>query len=170
VDCRGRPDRASRRSYCSSLEEVTPCTCYAISVMPCTWPSPCSGKFFGPDPGILHLGRRAGCGLEAPKSRKSSATTGQRPSPSPAAWAQRLPRAPTRQSPSPGRSSARERSATPKSLVGKSHASSTTDRFEGQEATTSIECIDKLFWVRKFWVGWKNPLIIVTPETVVRWH
>jgi putative transposase len=31
---------------------------------------------------------------------------------------------------------------------------------------------DKLFWVfaRKFWTGWKKALIIVSPETVVRWH
>lgn len=31
---------------------------------------------------------------------------------------------------------------------------------------------DKLFWVvvRRWWSGWKNALIVVTPETVVRWH
>lgn len=31
---------------------------------------------------------------------------------------------------------------------------------------------DKLFWVvvRRWWWGWKNALIAVTPETVVRWH
>ena len=31
---------------------------------------------------------------------------------------------------------------------------------------------DKLFWVavRRFWSGWKRSLIVVTPETVVRWH
>ena len=31
---------------------------------------------------------------------------------------------------------------------------------------------DKLFWVlaRRFWPGWKQALIVVTPETVVRWH
>jgi putative transposase len=31
---------------------------------------------------------------------------------------------------------------------------------------------DKLFWVlaRKFWPGWKSSLLIVTPETVARWH
>src|SRR6202047_307670 len=31
---------------------------------------------------------------------------------------------------------------------------------------------DKLFWVfaRRFWSGWKGALIIVDPETVVRWH
>jgi hypothetical protein len=31
---------------------------------------------------------------------------------------------------------------------------------------------DKLFWVviRQFWSQWKKALIVVTPETVVRWH
>jgi hypothetical protein len=32
--------------------------------------------------------------------------------------------------------------------------------------------LDKLFWVviRQFWSQWKKNLIVVTPETVVRWH
>jgi hypothetical protein len=31
---------------------------------------------------------------------------------------------------------------------------------------------DKLFWVAvsRFWSGWKQALIVVTPETVIRWH
>jgi hypothetical protein len=31
---------------------------------------------------------------------------------------------------------------------------------------------DKLFWLilRRFWPGWKRALILVQPETVVRWH
>ena len=31
---------------------------------------------------------------------------------------------------------------------------------------------DKLFWMmlRRFWPGWKRALILVQPETVVRWH
>jgi len=31
---------------------------------------------------------------------------------------------------------------------------------------------DRLFWViaRRLWSGWKHSLILVTPETVVRWH
>lgn len=35
-----------------------------------------------------------------------------------------------------------------------------------------IGLLDKLFWVavRRFWSGWKQPLIVVTHETVVRWH
>jgi putative transposase len=35
-----------------------------------------------------------------------------------------------------------------------------------------LTVFDKLFWVlaRRFWSGWNQVLIIVTPETVVRWH
>jgi putative transposase len=35
-----------------------------------------------------------------------------------------------------------------------------------------LDLVDKLFWVavRRFWSGWKQALIVVTPETVVRWH
>jgi putative transposase len=35
-----------------------------------------------------------------------------------------------------------------------------------------IDLLDKLFWVvvRRLWSGWKQALIIVTPDTVVRWH
>jgi len=31
---------------------------------------------------------------------------------------------------------------------------------------------DRVFWVmlRQFWPGWKQVLILVQPETVVRWH
>src|SRR5260370_19556858 len=36
----------------------------------------------------------------------------------------------------------------------------------------SLGLLDKLFWViaRRVWSAWKQSLIIVTPETVVRWH
>lgn len=36
----------------------------------------------------------------------------------------------------------------------------------------SLGLFDKLFWVvaRRVWSAWKQYLIIVTPETVVRWH
>jgi putative transposase len=36
----------------------------------------------------------------------------------------------------------------------------------------SLDLFDKLFWViaRRPWSSWKQSLIIVTPETVVRWH
>src|ERR1700730_3471945 len=35
-----------------------------------------------------------------------------------------------------------------------------------------LAAFDKLFWVlaRRFWCGWKQTLLIVSPETVVRWH
>src|SRR6202040_4268904 len=35
-----------------------------------------------------------------------------------------------------------------------------------------LAAFDKLFWifVRRFWSGWQQALIIVSPETVVRWH
>jgi len=35
-----------------------------------------------------------------------------------------------------------------------------------------LAVFDKMFWVlaRKFWPGWKKALIVVSPETVVRWH
>jgi hypothetical protein len=35
-----------------------------------------------------------------------------------------------------------------------------------------IAALDKLFWVlaRGFWSSWKQTLIVVTPDTVVRWH
>ena len=36
----------------------------------------------------------------------------------------------------------------------------------------SLGLFDKLFWVtaRRVWSGWKQALLVVTPETVVRWH
>jgi putative transposase len=36
----------------------------------------------------------------------------------------------------------------------------------------SLSVFDKLFWiaVRRLWSGWKQTLIVVTPETVIRWH
>jgi hypothetical protein len=35
-----------------------------------------------------------------------------------------------------------------------------------------LAVLDKLFWVAasQFWSGWKQSLIVVTPETVVCWH
>jgi transposase InsO family protein len=36
----------------------------------------------------------------------------------------------------------------------------------------TLTMLDKVFWVaaRRFWSGWKRSLIVVTPETVIRWH
>jgi putative transposase len=35
-----------------------------------------------------------------------------------------------------------------------------------------LSAFDKPFWVlaRRFWSEWKQALIVVSPETVVRWH
>lgn len=35
-----------------------------------------------------------------------------------------------------------------------------------------IKAGDKLFWVllRKFWPGWRQALVIVQPDTIIRWH
>ncbi len=32
--------------------------------------------------------------------------------------------------------------------------------------------LDRVFWVAlsRFWPGWKDPLVIVKPDTVIRWH
>src|ERR1700687_1781740 len=37
---------------------------------------------------------------------------------------------------------------------------------------SKLGLFDKLFWfaARRFWSAWKQSLIFVTPETVVRWH
>src|SRR5216683_2348254 len=41
-----------------------------------------------------------------------------------------------------------------------------------QPQTQTPRARHKLFWVlaRRFWYAWKQSLIVVTPETVVRWH
>lgn len=35
-----------------------------------------------------------------------------------------------------------------------------------------LTVFDRVFWIlaRRFWTGWKQALLLVTPETVVRWH
>jgi hypothetical protein len=35
-----------------------------------------------------------------------------------------------------------------------------------------LSAMHKLFWVvlRRLWSGWKTPLVLVTPRTVVQWH
>ena len=41
-----------------------------------------------------------------------------------------------------------------------------------QHPKPRLALVDKLFWVAasRFWSEWKQALIVVTPETVVRWH
>src|ERR1700730_5137918 len=44
--------------------------------------------------------------------------------------------------------------------------------FKRKRAKPRLSFLDKLFWVlaRRFWPAWKRSLIVVTPETVARWH
>jgi hypothetical protein len=41
-----------------------------------------------------------------------------------------------------------------------------------RQARPKLSPLDKLFWVLacRFWTDWKRSLLVVTPETVVRWH
>jgi putative transposase len=41
-----------------------------------------------------------------------------------------------------------------------------------QHSHPQLAAHDRVFWVvlRRFWSGWRNALVIVQPETVVRWH
>jgi len=44
--------------------------------------------------------------------------------------------------------------------------------FKAKQPKPHLSNADRLFWVtlRRLWAGWANALIIVKPETVVRWH
>lgn len=44
--------------------------------------------------------------------------------------------------------------------------------FKRRDSRPIVSWPDKLFWVvaRQLWSNWKQALVIVTPETVVRWH
>jgi putative transposase len=44
--------------------------------------------------------------------------------------------------------------------------------FKRRHPRPRLDVFDRLFWVaaRRIWSGWKNSLIVVTPETVVGWH
>jgi hypothetical protein len=41
-----------------------------------------------------------------------------------------------------------------------------------QRPRTRLSALHKLFWIflRRLWSGWKAPLVLVTPRTVVEWH
>ena len=56
--------------------------------------------------------------------------------------------------------------------AGESGAASATRGSEAQAARPKLSALDKLFWVLacRFWTDWKRSLLVVTPETVVRWH
>ncbi len=51
-------------------------------------------------------------------------------------------------------------------------ASATTCSLETETSTATICRFRQSFWVilKRFWSGWKQALILVQPETVVRWH
>ena len=44
--------------------------------------------------------------------------------------------------------------------------------FKRRNRRPKLAVLDKLFWVlaRRFWSDWEKSLLVVTPETVVRWH
>jgi hypothetical protein len=44
--------------------------------------------------------------------------------------------------------------------------------FKRDQPRPRISCFDRGFWVllRRIWSKWINTLIIVKPETVVKWH
>jgi putative transposase len=44
--------------------------------------------------------------------------------------------------------------------------------FKRKHPRPRMVVVDKLFWVfaQRFWSGWKQALIVVSPETVVAWH
>src|SRR5262250_1356259 len=44
--------------------------------------------------------------------------------------------------------------------------------FKRRNRRPTLAAFDKLFWVlaRRFWSDWKKSLLVVAPETVVRWH
>ena len=44
--------------------------------------------------------------------------------------------------------------------------------FKRQNRCPRLLATDKVFWVvlRRFWSLWKDTLIVVRPESVVRWH
>jgi hypothetical protein len=44
--------------------------------------------------------------------------------------------------------------------------------FKSKNRKPRLTTPDKLFWVwvRRFWAGWNKALLVVTLETVVRWH
>ena len=41
-----------------------------------------------------------------------------------------------------------------------------------QQPRRRLTALHKLFWValRSFWSGWRKPLVLVTPRSVVNWH
>jgi len=44
--------------------------------------------------------------------------------------------------------------------------------FKRKHPRPKLSSVDRLFWtiLRRIWLGWAEALIIVKPDTVVRWH
>ena len=44
--------------------------------------------------------------------------------------------------------------------------------FKARRPRPRLTTLDRVFWVMllRFWSGWKRALVIVQPDTVVRWH
>ena len=57
-------------------------------------------------------------------------------------------------------------------IAGKSGSSATACCLAGRHPQPRFSVSERLFWVMlwRFWRGWKRALILVQPETVVRWH
>jgi len=49
---------------------------------------------------------------------------------------------------------------------------SAAQRAQAQESQAETKPLDQLFWVflRRVWSRWPEVLVVVKPETVVRWH
>lgn len=60
----------------------------------------------------------------------------------------------------------------PRTPPGESGSAPTTRRAQSRKRRPRLSAPDRLFWVlaRRCWAGWRKALIVVTPETVVRWH
>jgi hypothetical protein len=44
--------------------------------------------------------------------------------------------------------------------------------FKRKQPRPTLSCFDRLFWtiLRQVWPRWSDVLVIVKPETVIRWH
>lgn len=54
------------------------------------------------------------------------------------------------------------KSGSPPASVGATHSTTSSPTFEPPQII--------LDWLRRLWSGWKRPLVLVTPKTVVAWH
>src|SRR5450631_1559808 len=61
---------------------------------------------------------------------------------------------------------------TPRSSIGKPGAAAAARRLGAKASKPRFATSDKLFWVilRRLWPRWRQVLILVQPETVIRWH